>query len=343
MSALAGARELPASAVMVQMLAGKFVSRALAVAAELGIADLLREGERSTADLAAAAGAHEPSLYRVLRALASIGVFTETGPRRFALTPLAECLRSDVPDSLRAMAQLWSIPMAWDAWRELSHCVRTGETGMQPLGIENPFTYLQQHPEQAAVFNDAMTQFSHQTAPAVAEAYDFSRLRKLVDVGGGHGYLLTTVLQQYPELRGVLFDLPQVIEGAHTVIGKSSAFGRCEVAAGNMFQSVPEGADAYMMKHIIHDWNDERCGVILGNCRRAMAPDGRLLVVDMVIPAGNDPFFGKLLDLEMMAIPGGKERTEEEFRALFAASGFELVKVHATAAPVSVIEGRPVR
>jgi len=340
MAAMAQAREIPASVQMLQMLTGKWVSRAISVAAEFGIADLLSDGEKSTAELAAAAGVHEQSLYRVLRALASVGVFEETGSRRFALTPLAACLRNDAPDSVRGLARFLALPLMWDSWRELSHSVRTGETGMRRLGIANPFDYLQTHPDEAEVFNHAMTEFSHQSAPAVAEAYDFGRFRKLVDVAGGHGFLLTTVLDRYPALHGVLFDMPPVVEGARAVIAQTAAADRCETVAGDFFQAVPEGADGYMMKHILHDWDDRRATAILRNCRRAMRPDGRVLVIEMVIPEGNQPFFGKLLDLEMLSVAGGRERTEEEFRQLFAAAGFELTGIVPTAAPVSLVEGR---
>ena len=331
----AGSRELPASAVMMQMINGNLVASAIGVAAELGIADLLRDGERSTADLAAGAGAYDPSLYRLLRALASLGVFTETGPRRFALTPLAECLRTDVPDSLNVISRFNSTPLHWDAWREFAHCIRTGETALKKLGIENGFTYFKDHPDEAALFNDAMTRFSRQTAPAVTDAYDFSGFQTVVDIGGGHGYLLATVMERNPGVRGILFDLPEVVAGAPA--------GRYETVTGSFFDSVPAGADAYMMKSIIHDWDDERSAIILRNCHRAMAPEGRLLVIDMVIPPGNGPHFGKLLDLQMMALPGGKERTTEEFRALFASAGFELMQIVPTAVPVSIIEGRPIR
>jgi hypothetical protein len=335
MSSSTTSPDLPPSAVMMQMLVGKYVAQAISVAAELGIADLLRDGERSTADLAAASVAHEPSLYRLLRALASVGVFTETGPRHFAMTPLAECLRSDGPDSLRALARAWAMPLTWDAWREFSHSVRTGEPAVRKLGIDNPFEYLKDHPSEGAIFNDAMTQFSRQSAGAVADAYDFSRFHRLVDIAGGHGYLLATVLDRNPHLNGVLFDLPEVIASAPA--------GRYQTVTGNFFESVPEGADAYMMKHIIHDWNDERCATILHNCHRAMAAEGRLLIVEMVIPPGNDQFFGKWIDLEMLAIPGGKERTGDEFRTLFASAGFELTEIIDTTAPVSIVEGRPIR
>jgi hypothetical protein len=337
MSASAGARELPASAQLMQMLAGKWVSRAIGAAADLGLADHLANGPRTTADLAAACGAREREIYRLLRALASVGVFEERAPRQFAMTPLAEPLRADSPESIRNMARFVGMPMTWRAWEPLTESVRTGKTGMSQIGIANPFEYLEQHPEEAAIFNAAMTDFSRQTAPAVAEAYDFGRFRKLVDVAGGHGALLSTVLDRYPLLHGLLFDMPQVIEGA-----RAALHTRCEAASGDFFQSLPPGADGYMMKHIIHDWDDERAGTILRNVRGAIDPAGRLLVIEIVIPEGNEPSFGKLLDLEMLAIPGGLERTEQEFRELFAASGFELTAVIPTRSPVSIVEGRPV-
>ena len=199
---------------------------------------------------------------------------------------------------------------------------------------------MQSHREYATIFNEAMTEHSRQSATAVAAAYDFSGIRKLVDVAGGHGLLLTTVLERYPQVHGMLFDLPNVIEGAQAAIRKSAAAERCETATGDFFQMVPTGADAYMMKHIIHDWDEEQSATILRNCHRAMASTGRLLVVEMVIPAGNEPFAGKWLDLQMMAIPGGRERTADEFRSLFATAGFEITRIVGTAAAVSVIEGR---
>jgi len=342
MSSSAGGRELPASAQIMQMVAGKWVSRAISVAADLGIADLLANGERSTAELAAACGAHEPSLYRLLRALASVEIFAETTPRRFTLTPLAECLRSDSPESMRAMARFAGTPIAWRSWEFLPDAVRTGETGAKAAGVPKPFEYLKEHPEEAAIFNEAMTNLSRQSAPAIAEAYDFSGIRKLVDVAGGHGLLLRTVLRQYPAVHGVLFDLPEVIEGAHEAIRVDGMDARCETASGDFFQAVPEGADAYMMKSIIHDWDDERGAAILRTCRRAMAQDGRVLVIEIPVTPGNQPAFSKLLDLEMMAIPGGRERTEQEYGELFASAGFELTQVVPTRSPMCVIEGRPV-
>jgi hypothetical protein len=209
------------------------------------------------------------------------------------------------------------------------------------MGIDNAFDYFQSHPEEGEIFNDAMTSLSRMAAPAIAEAYDFGRFGKLVDVAGGHGLLLTTVLRRYPALHGILFDLPEVVAGAGGAIRAAGVEDRCEIAAGDFFRAVPEGADAYMLKSIIHDWDDERAAAILRTCRRAMAPGGRVLVVEMLVPPGNEPGFSKLLDLEMLAIPGGRERNAEEFRDLFAAAGFELTAVAPTRSPMCVIEGRP--
>lgn len=325
-----------------QMLTGKWVAASLSVVAELGIADLLVPGEKSVDGLAAAVSAHAPSLYRVMRALASVGVFAETEPGRFTLTPLADCLRSDVPNSMRAFARFVGIPAASRSWEQLMHCVKTGETGLSKVsGVQSPFEYFKTHPEEQAIFDAAMTDNSRQSAPAVAQAYDFGKFRQLVDVAGGRGLLLGTILQQYPQLRGVLLDLPSVIAGARGTLASFGLDGRCQTVGGDFFQAVPEGADAYILKHIIHDWDDERSLTILRNVRKAMDRSGRLLVVETVIAPGNEPSFGKLLDLEMMVIPGGRERTEDEYRDLFKAAGFQLQQIHPTAAPPSVIEGVP--
>jgi hypothetical protein len=339
---MAGARDVPPSAQLMNLVSGKWVARAISVAAELGIADLLAHGERTTAELAQACGAHEPSLYRLLRALASLEIFAETTPRTFTLTPIAECLRSDAPNSLRGMARFIATPLAWRSWEFLLESVRTGKTGVEHMGVGNPFDYLKEHPDEATVFHDAMTDLSRLSAPTLADAYDFGRFRKLVDVAGGHGMLLTAVLERYPSLHGIVYDLPGVVKGTQEAIRAAGLEGRCEAIGGDFFESVPEGADGYVMKSIIHDWDDERAIAILRNCRRAIAEDGRLLVIEMVILPGNEPAFGKLLDLEMLAIPGGRERTKEEYRELFAAAGFELTQVIPTRSPQSLLEGRPV-
>lgn len=331
-----------AYATMMQMLAGKWISASLSVVAELCIADQLANGAKTPEQLAAAVSAHAPSLYRVLRALASVGVFAETEGGRFALTPLAECLRSDTPDSVREFARFMAIPGASRSWEQLLHCVKTGGTGLQKaFGAENPFDYFHTHPDEAAIFHRAMTDNSRQSAPAVAQSYDFGKFHQVVDVAGGRGLLLATILQRHPNLKGVLFDLPQVIAGANDALASYGLNGRCRTVAGDFFQAVPAGADAYLLKHIIHDWDDERSVAILRNVRKAIDTSGRLLVVEVVIGPGNEPSFGKLLDLEMMVIPGGRERTADEYRDLFAAAGFRLTGIHATPAPTSIIEGLP--
>ncbi len=343
MSNPVAAQELPANARVMQMLTGKWVSASLSVVAELGIADLLATGDKTAEELAAAVSAHGPSLYRVLRALASVGVFAETDGGRFTLTPLAECLRSNVPDSMREFARFIAIPAAAQSWDNLMHCVKTGETGLRKaFGVKSPFDYFPTHPDEAAIFDGAMTDNSRRSAPAVVQAYDFGRFQQLVDIAGGRGLLLATILQRFPNIRGVLFDLPQVIAGAKDSLASYGLDGRCQAIGGDFFQAVPAGADAYMLKHVIHDWDDERSVAILRNVRKAIQPSGRLLIVEVIIAPGNEPSFGKLLDLEMLVIPGGRERTRDEYRDLLAVSGFKLAEIHETAAPTSIIEGVPV-
>jgi hypothetical protein len=328
---------------MMQMLTAKWVSVSISVVAELGIADLLAKGDKTADELADAVSAHGPSLYRVLRALASVGVFAETEGRRFTLTPLAECLRSNVPNSVRQFARFIAIPAASRSWDHLMHSVKTGETGLRKaFDVKNAFDYLRTHPEEAAIFDGAMTDNSRRSAPAIAQAYDFGKFQQLADIAGGHGLLLATILQRFPSLEGVLFDLPEVIAGATNTLATYGLDDRCKMIGGDFFQAVPAGADAYMLKHIIHDWDDERALAILRNIRKAMQPSGRLLIVEVVIAPGNEPSFGKLLDLEMLVIPGGRERTSDEYRDLFAGAGFRLAEIHETAAPTSIIEGVPV-
>jgi O-methyltransferase domain len=343
MSNAAAIQEVPANARMMQMLTGKWISASISVVAELGVADLLAKGDKTAEELAAAVSAHGPSLYRVLRALASVGVFAETEGRRFTLTPLAECLRSDVPNSMKGFARFVAIPAAARSWDHLMHSVKTGKTGLQKaFGVKSPFDYFPTHPEEAAIFDAAMTDNSRQSAPAVAQAYDFGKFRQLVDIAGGQGLLLATILQRFPNLTGVLFDLPQVIAGAKNSLASYGLEGRCQTIGGDFFQTVPAGADAYMLKHIIHDWDDERSVAILRNIRKVIQSSGRLLIVELIVAPGNEPSFAKLLDLEMLVIPGGRERTGDEYWDLFAEAGFKLAQIHETAAPISIIEGVPV-
>ena len=313
---------------------------ALGAVAELGIADHLAGGPRTAADLAARTGANEDAVYRVLRALAMVGVFTETAPRTFALTPAGDLLRSDAPGSVRDLVVWMCDAFHFRVYAELTQAVRTGEPiGDKVVGMP-VFEYLERNPELAARFNNAMTNFSAGVAPAVLQAYDFSGIGVLVDVAGGHGMLLSTILRQYPSMRGILFDAPHVIAGA-TAPDELGVADRCEKVAGDFFKSVPAGGDAYLMKHIIHDWNDERSGVILRNIHAALAgkPRGKVILVEAVIKPGNEPDLAKFIDIEMMLLPGGRERTEAEFKALFERNGFKLTRIVPTEAPLWVVEG----
>ncbi|HYG10256.1 MAG TPA: methyltransferase [Pyrinomonadaceae bacterium] len=329
----------PPEAALVQMLVAPLVTQALRVVAELGVADLLAKGARSVDELAAETGAHAPSLYRFMRALASCGVFAETEGRVFALTPMAELLRTDVEGSMRDLAIFMGADWHWQVWGDAPYSARTGKVAWEHVHGKEVFPYFAEHAEAARVFNNAMTGFSKMISEAVVEAYDFSSIGKLADIAGGHGSLLAAILRANPHLKGLLFDMPQVIEGAHAYIEAEDLGHAVELASGDFFESVPAGADAYMMKHIIHDWDDARALSILKNCHRAMPGHGKLLLVEMVVPKGNEPHLAKIQDLEMMLSPGGLERTEDEYRELFAAAGFELTRIIPTASAMSVIEG----
>ena len=329
----------PPETVLTQMLLGSLASQAVYVAAKLGIADMLADGPKHVDELATAAGADAPSLYRVLRALASLGVFAEHDDRVFALTSNAEPLRSDVPHSLRDVAIFWGEDWHWNVWGKTIDSVRTGKPAWAEIHGQEVFDYFEKNPEPAAIFDRAMTSFSSLATKAVVEAYDFTGINTLIDIAGGHGRLLTGVLEVYPFMRGVLFDLPHVIERARETMGTSNAAARCEYTTGDFFVSVPSGGDAYIMKHIIHDWDDERAIKILENIKRAMNPGGRVLVVESVIADGNDQDFGKLLDIEMLVSPGGKERTAAEYEELFSRAGLKLARIVPTNSPYSVIEG----
>jgi hypothetical protein len=330
---------VPPPVAMLQMISGFWISRAIYIAAKLGIADLLRDGHRTIDELAAATGTHAPSLYRVMRALASVGVFTEAEKTGFTLTPLAETLRTDAPGSLRAFATVELGEEHYPAWGELLHSVKTGEIAFDRAFGMPVWKFFEQNPENAKTFNDAMTGMTLAVNDAVLSSYDFSSISEIVDVGGGHGSLIASILKSNPPMRGVLFDAPPVIEGARRRIGAEGIAERCEAIAGDFFESVPSGGYAYILKWIIHDWDDERSVTILKNCHRAMAENGRLLLVEAVVPDGSEPHFSKFIDLNMLVMTGGRERTEDEYRTLFEASGFRLTRIIPTESPMSIIEG----
>ncbi len=327
---------------LLQMATGYMLSAAVYTAAKLKIADLLANGPRPVEELAAESGSHAGALYRVLRSLAAVGIFAEVGRRRFALTPPAEGLRSDLPDSHRDLVLWVGNRFHWHVWAEMPYSVETGTPAVEKVYGKKCFECFETMPEVGADFNAGMTCLSAHIAPAVLEAYDFSGIGTLMDVAGGHGFVLCEVLRAYPEMKGILFDVESVIEGAKCRLCDLRMDHRCQTVAGNFFEHIPGGADAYYLQHIIHDWEDAKALKILENCREALAgrKGGRLLVADCVLKEGNDFHFGKLLDLEMLLMPGGYERTEPEFRELFAAAGFEITKIVPTRAAESMIEAQ---
>jgi O-methyltransferase domain len=324
------------------MILGKWVSNAISAAAHFGIADHLESGPKTPLELAALTGTQEQPLYRLLRANASVGVFTELEDGRFAQTPLSEPLRSNANPCVRNMAMILTDDWHIRAWEQLPWCVETGKPASYKLYGMGMFDWMGQHPEKTVNFNNAMTDMSQGDAGAVVQSYDFSRFEHIVDVAGGHGTLLAAILDQAPQARGTLFDMPHVIAGAKKAGILEPFANRSALEAGSFFESVPAGADAYIMKYILHDWYDPECIKILGHCRNGIRPGGRLLVVDQVVPAGNEPGVAKLMDLEMLVLPGGMERSEKEFRDLFAASGFRLERIIPTPGIQCIIEGVPV-
>jgi hypothetical protein len=316
------------------------VSQAIHVAASLGVADHLRDGPRSVEELAAATGSRAPSLYRLLRALASVGIFTEADGR-FGLTPLAEYLRSDVPGSVRAWAMMIGRPHAWSTWSSLLDSVTTGEPAFPALYGMSAWEYRAAHPEEGAIFDAAMNSLSTIAASAVVDSYDFSGIGVLADVGGGQGELLAGILAANPHMRGILFDQPHVIAGAPPVLERAGVADRCQVVGGSFFEAVPRGADAYLLKSVIHDWDDTPAVEILRRCRTAMVGTGKLLLVEYLVRPGNEPDPLKFRDLMMLVMVGGRERTAEDFRRLYAEAGFRLIEIIPTGAPYHVIEGVP--
>src|ERR671934_863248 len=330
--------EVPPAAAMMGLITGYWVSQAVGVVALLGIADELGAGPRRSDELAQAVGADPQALYRVLRLLASLGVFAEITPGTFALTPLGDTLRSDAPGSVRNFAITETAPGHWLPWGRLPESVRSGRPqAREALGM-GLFEWYAQNPEEAGFFNAAMGNLSALAASELVRVYDFSAVRTVADVGGAHGVLLTAVLRANPAARGILFDLPHVIDTAGSAIAGAGLSQRCELVSGDFFEAVPESADLHLLKQIVHDWNDERARRLLQNCHRALAPAGTLLLVEMVIPADNRPSPAQAMDLNMLVILGGRERTEEEYRRLLQAAGFRLERIIPTQSPFSVLE-----
>jgi hypothetical protein len=330
-----------AAATLMRLVNGYQVSQAIHVAATLGIADLLAGGARTSDDLAEEAGADADALYRLLRALASVGVLHEDDERRFSLTPLGERLRSDVPGSIHGWAAFIGRPYYWQAWAGLLHSARTGENAFRHVHGQDVWSYRAERPEENAIFDGAMRARTRASNAALVEAFDFSRFGTLVDVGGGNGALLADVLAARPSLQGVVFDQRHVVAGAEPVLEAAGVADRCRIESGSFFEAVPAGGDAYLLKWIIHDWEDEEAIAILQVIRAAMSDAARLLVVERHLGPPNEEAQSKFSDLNMLVGPGGRERTQDEYAALFEAAGFRLVGA-TTAGELVVFEGEPV-
>ena len=321
-----------------RMLFGFPITQLIYVAAKLGIADLLAEGPKTAAELAVRTGASVDRLHRVMRTLASVGVFADAGTLGFALTPVAEPLQSDHPASARPMA-LFLGEQSYPCWSELLHGVMTGETPAERVYGMTHFEFLQQHPEASAVFDSTMSVMSRRAVDGVVSAYDFSDARMVVDVGGGQGILIAGILLANPKLRGILFDQPNVVAGAEAALSAAGVAERCERVGGDFFAELPSGGDCYLLRNVIHDWDDAPAAAILRNCVRAMATNAKVLVVESIIEAGDATPASLFLDLQMLVMNGGRERTADEFRALYAAAGLQLERIIPITSDTRIVEG----
>ncbi len=319
------------------LIVGKWISQSISVAANLGIADQLAKDAKSTAELAMEVEADPRSLYRLMRALSVVGVFAETADGRFEQTPMSACLRSDAPGSWRPFAIFMGSDFSWRSWGDLLYSVRSGKPAFNHVHGGALFEYLAVHPAERDVFDAVMVDITRNLSSAVAASYDFSAFKHIVDVGGGHGALLKAILRGNPGARGTLFDLPEVVQGATESAVEEGFADRLEIVAGDVFASVPRDGDAYILSRVIHDWDDDRAGAILDSCAKAMTRGTKLLLVESVIRAA-EPSFGKLADLEMLVMTGGRERTEEQYNDLLRHAGFRPARVVRTQSVADVVE-----
>jgi hypothetical protein len=330
-----------ASLQLLSLINGFQVSQAICVAARLGIPDLLGKGEQTLIALAAATRAHAPSLYRLLRALAAIGILRERADRQFSLLPLGESLRSDVASSRNAWACLVGRPMYFHAWANLLASIESGETAFDKAHGMSVWDFRAQRPEEAEAFDRAMATITEDVAEAVLAVFDFARYRGVADIGGGQGAFIARILGAHPAMNGILFDLPHVIERAAPRIEAAGVADRCRLVGGSFFEDVPAGADAYLLKWILHDWGDDEAIAILTSCRRAIAPGGSLIIVEHLVGEPNEGLASKLMDLNMMVITGGVERTREEFATILRRAGFALTRVVQTRTAADLLEAVP--
>jgi hypothetical protein len=329
---------VPPHVDVIRMSTGFWVSALVYTMAKIGLADRLASGPRTAAAIAGELGLLPRTLHRFMRTLASLGLLTQHADDTFGLTPHGEALKTGAPGSARATVLTMAGPMIWQAFGDVEYSLRTGLPAVEKVLGMNMFEHLARHPDEAALFSESMVGIHGGEPPAVAEAYDFSSFGIIVDVGGATGNMLGPILSRYPRPRGVLFDRPHVVADAPALLARHGVTDRVRIEPGNFFERVPDGGDAYILSHIIHDWSEGQCRTILGNCRRAMRPGAKLLIVEFVLPDGNTPHFGKLLDMVMLTCPGGEERTAEEYRTLLASAGLAMTRVVPTAADVSVVE-----
>ena len=330
--------EKQASEEVQGLMSARWVADMIAVAAKLELADLVNAGTKTVEEIAKAKDLHVSSLYRLLRGLASYGIFAEQEDGTFAQTPRSDALRRGVPHSAWGFAHLTTRPWAVHTWMELEQSIRVGIPAFEHVHGMPLFEYFDKHPDELELFAAAMRSFSVATGAAVAETYDFSGIRILADIGGSQGFVLSLVLQKYPEMRSILFDLPTVVKGAPAFIKSYGLEGRIDIRGGNFFESIPSGADAYMLKHILHDWSDEDCLRILKNIYAAAEPGTKLLVLEAVIGARNEPQYAKILDIQMLVHLYGKERTHAEWKELLHEAGFQLTRIVPTPSLAHVVE-----
>jgi len=329
---------LPPHVQIIQMATAYWLSALVYTAAKLGVPDLLENGPRSSGDLAEATHTHPRAFHRFLRSLAGFGILAQQDDGRFVVTPLGEALQTGAPGAARATVLTMASPWAWGAFGELQYSLETGDPSVEKVLGMAIFDHLAAHPDEAALFSESMVGIHGAEPLAVAAAYDFSRFHSIVDVGGATGNMLAAILSAHPEPRGILFDRPHVVTDAPALLRARGVDGRVSIAEGSFFEHVPAGGDLYILSHIIHDWTEAQCLTILGNCRRAMNPGAKLLIVEFVLPEGNTPHFGKLTDMVMLTIPGGEERTVAEYDTLLGAAGFKRTRLVPTASEVSIVE-----
>ncbi|MFX1298452.1 MAG: methyltransferase [Promethearchaeota archaeon] len=334
--------KMPPVVQLLRLIMGKMPTQLIYVAAKLGIADLLTSGPKSIDELAESTNTDSTSLYRVLRALVNMNIFAQNENNQFILTPLAEPLKSDAPDTVRDYAIMCGSDWHNQAWSNLSYSVETGKPAFDGRFNMKIFDFLEQNPEDSAIYHAGISSIDKLHTKLLSMAYDFSDLKTIMDVGGGYGALLADILTANPLLKGILYEQPEVAAEVREIIQKGKFLDRFQIIEGDFFQKVPGGADAYILKLIIHNWNDDICRKILENCRKNMEKNNKLLVIEAIVPKGNKEHIAKLLDIEMLIFTdGGYERTEEEFRALFTSAGFHLNRIIPTLSHLSIIEAQP--